>query len=440
MAPNLRITDGSTTKTFTSGITEYYTGFTYFPRAGEADGADVTETAEITLEGSAANIRAAVNDVERLLEDAVRRQEMLIGPKVYVEYQAVMGGDWWRSEVLAGRLQWDEEPGARRLSGTTNKVKVLVHWTRRHYWEGALTQLFLTSSDAGTATDDPVSLWNDDNETSTETNWIGIASTEVEGSLPAPLKLEVIHEEATARDWRTIYICNEYLSPTMTAFSRGSQATGGATATISSASTHATARWTWDLTEAQLANFAGRYWRLLMVHSTGTAMACYWRAQVAIKVAPLYVTLWEGDEVANRGQLITDLGAVPIPPGGYDTATSNVAVQITARSAGALGSVVMDFIQFTPVGAGQYRRIYQTGFNMVENSGLVDDGPEGTTYYYYSSEDVHLPLYRTYGEPIHVWPGRTQRLRVLYDEATAAFAAGREMSARAWYRPRRLTV
>ena len=444
MAPSLRITDGTTTKTFVSGN---FDGFTYFPRAPESadmtpgSAETVTETAEVLMEASAANIRADINAVERLFEDAKRRQETQGGPKVYVEYQAVTGDAWYRSEILDGRVQWDEEPAARRLSDTTPRVRVLLHWTRRYYWEGSLTQLELATSEDTTPTTDPVTLYNDDNATPEATNYIAIVSTQVTGALPAPIKLELIHAEATARDWYNFYLCNEYFSPNMAAFYRGSQATGGASGAWTGASTHDAARWTWDLNSTQLAVMAGRYWRALFTFGTAIAITCYWRLQVAAKVGALYVPIWVGDEVANAGGLIHDLGAAPIPPGGYDTATGGVALQVTARAAGSSGAVTCDFLQVTPAGTGQFRHIVQgSAFLIGQGDGLIDDGTEGLTYAWDDANSLHVPIFRAYGEPIYVWPGRTQRLRVLYDETTAKFVAGRALTARAWYRPRRLIV
>jgi hypothetical protein len=67
----------------------------------------------------------------------------------------------------------------------------------------------------------------------------------------------------------------------------------------------------------------------------------------------------------------------------------------------------------------------------------VDDGIAQRTYARIGS--TPSPYYRAYHAPVHVWPNRTQRLRLMVQGHTT-MEAGSLWQVKAWYRPRRLTV
>jgi len=382
--------------------------------------------------------------VEKLLDSARRRQERGVGERVWLEYEAISGDGYYRSEVLDGRVQWDPNPMLRRLSDATPVARVGVHVTRRFYWEGELAQIPLASSGTGgTPGTAPATAYNDDNANPAETNYLTIAGTAVAGVLPSPLKLEIVQAEASACDWKNIYIANAVFgSPlTMTRFLRGGQAAGaGATVNWSGSSDHSTGRYIWDLSDTLLSDLGGRYWRLLMVFSMLSADIAV-KPTVYGKRGAAYSPLWEGDEAAQplTRTAIWDLGAVPLPPSGYDVDSTAISLGLSIRCETG-GSATLDFIQFTPTEWGEYRRIYQSPtFSLTQGEAVVDDGPEETVYLQ-GTAGGHQPYFRAFGPPVHVWPGRSQRLSVLFDEYDPGFVAGSTFTARAWHRPRRLTV
>jgi hypothetical protein len=441
----LRLTDGTMTVVLSG--TSPVSGATYFPQPPDADDKEasgyrqtVTETAEISLSGTASAIRTTQVAVERLLELARVRQRSGAGPRVYVEYEAVTGDSWYRSEILNGRLVWSQQPAARRLSDTTPKVMFSVIWTRRYFWEGPETQLELTSSANGTPTTGYVTVYNNDDATAAQTNWIGIAAEQVNGTLPAPLKLEIKQNDATARAWRDIYLANDvWADPTgLDPFLLGGEATGGATANWTGVSAHTTDRWVWNLSTTKLTDFAGRYWRILFAPSGAFNTQCYLKAWIKNVVGGLYSPLWEGDEVfADTDDIVLDLGAAPIPPGGYDASLGFVALTISVRAA-ASGTGGLDFVQVTPQGWGQYRVVRQAAYNVAQNDALVDDGIEGICYHVDAASGRHWRGLRPEGQPLMVWPNQTQRLRVLV--SGTGFAPSWTFGAKAWYRPRVTTI
>lgn len=439
----LRLTDGTTT-VMLSG-TSPVVGATYFPQPPDLDEAQpagwretVTETAEISLAGTASAIRTTQTTIERLLEGARVRQRTGAGPRVYVEYEAVTGDDWYRSEVLTGRLVWSQQPAARRLSDATAKVMVSVMWTRRYYWEGPETQLQLTSSANGTPTTGYVTVYNNDDANAATTNWMGIAAAQVGGTLPSPLKLEIVQADVTQRAWRDIYLANDaFADPTgLAPFLLGSQASGGATVMWTGAISHTTDRWVWNLSAARLEDYAGRYWRVLVAPSA-VFSACYLKAWVKAHDGGLYEALWEGDEVYADDNIVYDLGAVPLPPGGFDTSLGNIALTISIRAA-ATGSGAIDFVQVTPQGLGQYRVVRQYAFERAQNDKLIDDGIEELCYIVDAATGKRWRQVRPEGRALMVWPNRTQRLRLLM--SGYGYETTWTTKVKAWYRPRVTTI
>ncbi len=442
MANVFSLTDGTTTIQLNSGdiLTESYPiaepGIDLQEIAGTESGGtvvnaplrNVTESIDVVLTN---NARSNLNVIERMFDLARQRQRDNAGPRVYIQV-SIDEANTWRSEVLAGRVSLEHAPDQL----WRNRVRATLHITRRYYWEGPETQLKLTSSANSTPTTSPVTLYNNDDATATQTNWIGIASSQVTGVLPAPIKLKLTNAELSALNYSEFFIANNVFSdPTgMDPFLLGTEAAGGATFSWSSSS-QVTA-YTWDLASTLLADTAGRYFRVLAAFSSAST-GVYLQPVVLFGVGGLYIDIYVGGEVYHNGEELVDLGAVPLPPGGYNPNTATVALAIRARKSGG-GSLTLDFVQLTPTGHGIYRRVRQLGFAMESNDALVDDGIEGLVYGEEPDSD-RLPVMRGLNAPIHVWPNRTQRLRVLARESSG-FVAGRKFTAQIWYRPRRLVL
>ena len=63
----------------------------------------------------------------------------------------------------------------------------------------------------------------------------------------------------------------------------------------------------------------------------------------------------------------------------------------------------------------------------------MDDGIGGGAHLLSGSN--RYPIIRAAGDPLHVQPGRDQRVYILFDE-DGGFVAGRAMTVQTWYRPR----
>lgn len=429
----VRITDNSLQTVTLSGQQSPILGVTYFPTPGEDE--TVTETAIIVCEGAASAIQNAVNNIERLLDDAANRMDLLTN-KVYVEASVTGASSTYRSEVLGGRVEWSQTPGRHKLDASTNAVEIAVIWTRRNFWEASIeNEVFLSSGTLSERTGG-VDVYNNDNASSS-TNWAGIASNRITGVLPTPLRLRILNTSGSAIAPRNYYIANNANSSpaSMDCWLLGSESTSGASQSWGAGGiTHGNLLFTFPLSNTLLGQAQGRPFRVLAAFSSVSGGPTL-RAGVYSSIGGVYAPLVLGREINNsNGNELVDLGAFPIPPGGYNQSTTAAALVITARASGA-GALTMDFTQLMATDA--FRRIEQIGYNTSNNEGVEDDGISGGVYYWDGTNKY--PIIKGYYDPVVVYPGKAQRLYVLFDEGTD-FVAGRKMQVRAFYRPRVRTL
>lgn len=455
MAHTVTITDGTTTINLTSGTSAYVENWTpATPNTSEQtasveairDGGDislvtrrnVTETLELVLvAASTTALQTLAGSIEKLLLAAERRQRWGSGDKVYVTQKLSGESYTWRSEILTGTLEYDE---GLLIGGWANKRgEARLHITRRPFWEYGETSaisLSMTSATTTSATT-TVTVQNDAYASSTERNYIQIASNQLTlGDLPAPLNLALYNNSGSnIGNVVTHIFANHFSDPTtLTNYFLGSSAVDGASASWASALTTHTLKYKFNLSTAQVGSMGGQFWNVWAAFTSITANT-FVRAAVGDHVSTVYRESWIGEEVSEEyyGNLIY-LGAVPIPR--ISGATPIVDLLLTFRNNASSGSAVLDFIQFAP--ATSYRFIRQRGFTTPTSATFVrDNGIDGELYW-----GSGYPLLAGRGDPIHVWPGITQRLYVLYVDVNNAWStnAGNTFTVTASYRPRRLTI
>jgi len=418
----LRLTDGTTTLAL-SGAGAYL-GATYFPQAPTNAAVEVAETATVILEGTEAAVRAAVNDIEQLFEAARTRSDNKT-PRVYVEFRPIDSGDIFRAEVLAGAVSWAAAPAKRYLAAALNTVEVAVIWTRRALWQGPEEELYLSSS-TQTERVGGVTIYNNDNAGSP--NWVGIASNRVKGTRPAPVRIRITNQAGATLNWRNLHIGNNVFSAPASAdvWLLGSEATGGASQSWAAGVDHNTLMWQFSLSATLLGQAQGRTFRALVAFDSISA-AAYVRGAVGSYLGSTFAAQRTGKERYGAGELV-DLGAFPIPPGGYNAANAGAALVVTVRSASS-GTGVIDFVML--LATDSYRKLEQIGYTVANGEGIEDDGIEGATYMLSGSN--RYPIVRP-GPALLVYPEKAQRLYVLFDENNS-FVAGRQMTVQMWYRP-----
>lgn len=444
---NLRVTDGTTTVVLSG--TAPVLGCRYFPATPEVDeGAvwgyreTVVETCEVALAGTASAVRAAVREVEVLLETARRRQRQGAGARVWVEYEAVAGEGYWRSEVLSGRVAWSDAPGLRRLDAPGPRVVVGVTWTRRWFWEGALTQAALTSGPTTPATTGYVTVYNADDANATNQNWFQVAGAQVTGTLPTPAQLDIQNASGGTRYVSAVWVGNYgWMDPTgIDPIYRGEEAQSPG-ATKSWTGTAETLTHRWALADALAADVDGQYARVVVAFSSPPGQAnTLARAKLQAGFGGLYFDLAVGEQVRVGGLGVVDLGAIALPPGRSGTQNADLFLALTMAAPIGSHSATVDWVQALPAGAGVVRRLegLGLGFEIADGEGMMDDGPEGLVWVYAGAD--RYALLRGVGGPLHVWPGVTQRMRLVIGGGTGGVQAGQAWEVKMWYRPRRLAV
>lgn len=439
----LDISDGTTTVVLSG--TSPVKGCTYFPATAQYRGGDwqpVTEDATVNLQGTAANIRTTINNIEQLVQAAIRRQETGVGDRVYVNYKPVdADAATYRSEVFDGRVVWSTDPGLRRLGDTNPPVQVAVIWTRAPGWDGAETEASISANGLGAATGGRTVTNNP-----AAANWIQAAAAQITGDMPTPCRLELTNTTGSSQAYRKLFLnVNAFSDPAnLVYYLQGESVVSGgsssADATCSGGNyrqftvvpTAATYQWT--LPAADMQRTKGRRARIIARVRSITGQLF---VQPKVLDGGGTQTLWTGDELyisALADNTLWDFGIVPLPPGGYGSAYAAQRLGLSLRGA---STFELDVLQLTMTDS--YRYMELASVSVANNATVVVDGIEGRNYITASS--VQTPLATSFGEPLMLYPGQLQRIYVLYEIAAASgVPITGTFSARLYYRPRRLTV
>lgn len=439
----LAITDGTLTVVLSG--TAPVRGCTYFPDTAEYRDGDwqrVVEDATVNLQGSESAIRATINNLNLLFTRAVNRQNGNGTAKVLVNYKPVDSDSTaYQSEIYNGRVVWSRDPGLRRLGDINPPAQVSVIWERAPGWDGALTELSLSAPSQGAATGGRV-LYNNP----ATGNWVQAAAGQVGGDLPTPVKLVMTNTTGSSQNMEKLFInVNAYSDPAnLTYVYQGEDRLSGGTPTSDgTASNSATVNFStaspvsvsWSITQANMQRTAGRWARIVArLYALGQL---YIRPSIVDSSGA--TTLWRGDEV-NLGSLpyetLWDLGAVPLPPGGYDPLAGAARLNLEFR-----GGANVQFDFFTLAMIDSFRYLELSSVAVPNTAAIVHDGTEGLTYI--DASGSHTPLATTFGEPLLLQPGALQRIHVLWERiqgTTGNVPMTGQLTVRAYVRPRRLTV
>jgi len=442
MAPTIQLYDGTTTVNLnSSGILTTRHGFTGASidqerveagrdkwDLGTPSWQNATESMDLLITGAnAAAIQTSVQSIERLLDKARQSALTWRGARVYLQVQHDADSAAWRSEVLAGHLEYGDLLSEMAMGRAEARLIV----TRRHYWEGARTQLQLSTEADSTPSTSERTLHLTDDATSGQRNYINIAAAQVTGVLPAPIELQLRNAEASSADWDGYHLGNfVHMDPAnVDPILLGS----AGTATSWTADTEQEVI-RWALTDAQLDDFAGQFCRVLAVISN--TPSGYLRAVAMATLGGVRLPIYKPPaQVYVDGGGIWDLGVVPLPPGGYTQNATAIALAIYGQKTGG-GTLTVDYVHLMPAGHGLYRYVEQPGFFVPNTAAFVDDGPEDRTYIRDTSSSAEYAILRPLGEPLYLMPGVQNRIRVMIRGSTK----GDEVEAQAWYRPRRLSI
>jgi len=393
---------------------------------------NVTESIDIHISDStAALVAAKVQSIERLLDLARQGTLGYLDDKLYLRVQFDHDSLVWRSQILAAKLELPE--GSNQIWRKFVKATLII--TRRFYWETEAMQAVEVSSNATAATTGYATITNNDN-----TNYFSVAAAQVTGSLPAPAKIYIKNVSGASRAFGTAYIGNYVFNDPSNVFPIFSG--GSANFSDTTPGPTSTEAWiyTWELDGGIVDDFAGQMGRFVVVWSDRPAIDNLIRAAVGFGSPYPDVDLALGEQMLNTSSdYVSDLGALPIPPGGYVSGmgTAMYARILSLPAAGGSDTLGINWLQIFPTGSGRFRALKGVySMTISSNNEVVDDGPNGTSYVLASG--VPLPIIRPLYTPIYLWPGRINRMRMIVSGGTSMETTG-TWGIKCEFRPRRMS-
>jgi len=399
----------------------------------------VVESIDVHIQAATPTlVRDSVRAIERLLDLARQGSIGYLADKVYLVIQFDQDTEGWRSQILAAT--WQGTSGDAPNLAWKNYTTGTIALTRRYYWETeSLHPVALTSGPTPTATTGYATVYNADDTSSTNQNWFQLAADQVQGSLPAPARLSIKNNSGATRQATTIYLANYvFTNPTtVDPIFRGNQSAGGFAPT-----TTETDIAYWSLAGDNLTDaFKGQFGRMVVVYSDRPATTTLMRAAVQFRFPAPALDLALGDQHLDISQdYVMDLGALPIPPGvNWISGGTGVYLALKGRSASGTDSVAPSFIQIMPSTSGCYRVLKGVvSLNAAVGDEIIDDGPAGAVYAL--SAGHRQPIYRPFFEPIHLWPGVVQRLRLIISSGSFPMELNQPWQVSCSVRYRRLTL
>lgn len=440
----VRFSDESTAYDF--AVAEI-TVLSYAPTTGKRGDLRVTDTIEILIATGDIEEQQIVKDaLNNWLALAYEQWETVSQSRIYIEIKNNGDTDWRRSELLGGRLQATRQT-LDSHSQFKQEYNLIIE--RKNWWEWPEIQLGL-SDDNVTFLDDDLMILTSGAEPVYFGEVLGDPQT------PVPVRIE-IYNGGGFNACDTFYIAHNVfgaLNPLTDQHileGEDSTETGTVTANVYKRSDAYMARswagaideniFSWDLTAAQVAACAGRWYRVLAVINVPPASDLFLKVQLEYPGgagAPAFVpTEYYINPTTDAGFQVVDLGAIQIPPTGFTSNPSPLVLSINGRSAVA-DDIGLDFVQLAPTD-GFYKASLVTLYNALVTEWIKFDGRIGKAYIVDDDEYEYLDFAE--GPPhISLWPGRSQWMTILHDNRVNGVEVNDTWGIQAFYRPRRVTV
>lgn len=402
---------------------------------------NVTETAQIMLHkgliGTMVNLQSALQEIEDWFKQAEDYQNSQLGYPVYVEFQPDGTTDMYRSELLSGKV--DLENNGMRRWVTGKAIKLMVAWTRRWYWE-ASTEVSLGFAEV------------DNGEMFDFTDFSATPIT-ITGAIPAPLRIRYLLD-ATATETGNVMI-GEYVDApaTFTYFTHileaedggaddvvDANSSGGKYLSIDLNGTEAALQ-TWDLSGGVQIETRSKYFRVVARFAAALDDQSRFRLSLKYTRGAVTITLFEGSVISTGTSRLLDLGVVKIPPWYYPRALvqtgDTVILSLSGYTADASTQTEsLDCLFLLPL---DHYREYQTDIGILAQDELHDHPIVGV-YNYLHTEHGYMNLYAVSGAPLMVYPGKNSMFVLINQWVDGTSDLDDLFTVYFWYRPRKLTL
>ena len=456
MAHTIAITDGTTTITLTPANGYRVEGYT--PKAPESTLSGAVPLSQVAQAALAATVAETVDlwptaattvlmqtkiaELERLLETARRYQQTGIGSPVYWQFQPDGDSTNWRSELLDARLDSQEE--LLKLWGNAT-VPMNLFILRRGFFETVTAVALPLTNTSATRTTSGLTIYNHDDTGTEHDNYAEIAAADVTGALPSPVILELTNNSGATKQYQEIHIAtNAFANPATLTQVIEAEATvvsgygSGVSDADCSNGNYATktidgaGQMQFDLSATVMQKCAGNDFHILARFNN--AFTAYIRPSIYDAAATVQLRRGDEVEVTVLAQAITDLGILPIPPGGYSASWGAGRLVLDIRTASSQ-AVEIDCFFLMPAIA--YRRLTCVK-TLADNGKLTDDPCVDRAYMTIGS--VEYPYVVRRGAPVQVWPNTLQRLYFAWSLSDHSAPITETFSVKAWHRPRRVIV
>jgi hypothetical protein len=391
---------------------------------------NVTESALIFFQGATVDaVRAEIRAVETMLRSAALYATQRKGSPVYVHFDPGNSGTVYRSQILSGRVEISND--FLDLQWSRKACEALITWTRRYFWEAAAETTLING----------VQIYNHDD--AGHHNHIDLLAANVGGVIPAPLRLELRNDEASAT--YGVWIAhNVFNNPTTLTHILEGEAASGVTSVADAgiSSGDAYGRKALGASEADLypwtlaapAAYGGAYYRVLARFRAAPPAG----TRVRLRVTLGGQTVWEMDSLVTLGTArLQEIATVQLPPAIGDVADVAAMVFVLRGLNASGGNLDVDYVQLSPTQS--FRRLDVRVSPLASGAKLIDDGILDYLYTAAADGTGKGPNYVGSGPRPMLWPGRDQRLIFLQEDNTSA-AVERRLTVYGYYRPRRLTL
>lgn len=419
-------TDSGLTPIISIVFTPKYSGASH-PRYTLLDGfnpnPDGEENIDILIEAD--DLFAAVEDLEKMLNFA-HEHKHAGDNAVFVFFSPDGTSDPWRAKLLGGSVLYDAGLSRRWKAG---KIRATVAFTRFPAWDGPEVAVSISNMHgSGTG---GVAVYNHND--GGHNNFVDIDINDIEGSLDGPARLLLTNTYNQAgKKLAIVWIGQNWTYP------QGlNHILPGGTASIASNNV-TTNLYEWSLSSAQVTYAAGRYFKLLARWTLTSPGGLVW---TKLRLISGTATIWESGWVKDDpsfGTLIRDLCTFQLPPGMIEMDwLPELTLKLQGLTQKAPQDANLEWAQLTPIdgwcqAVAIPAKAYSERIILNAASGAFYGDNGGGA----SKTNVDL-----YGAPIHLRPGKGQRLYFLMHEETLENAPeDMSLSVKVFYRPRRKSL
>lgn len=402
------------------------------------EGGRCEEQIDLLLEGAPSGIQWVLQTIERLLAQARS------GRPAGLHLMPTAADAEWEARLLDGRAELLGAGTSERGRGS-QAVRLLL--VCGDCWQGTLTALPLSNAGGANVTGG-LPLFNHCDGDALHVNYAD--SSGGQGSLPAPARVELIHDssgpEAVTDIWLgagALPLPGGVLEGEAAASSLATQilddpaSSGGQYRRVSWSGSTGVDLLHWELSSGWLGQAGGRSFRPLLRFAN---LFAYGDLRLSMQVRTAESVLSESKaQTLSSGARLQELPPILLPPwmpAGDPPAALTLAL-IGRRTSGGDSTLDVDFLALLPL---QGWRRYWSLSGLPYGARLVDDPLDGRCVGLHP-QDGELAGHVAQGPGLEVQPGQAQRFSALFATGSAAgMDIAAQLKLKVSYRPRRRTV